>query len=166
MYRTDIQARQTPDQVSPALASMIGVASAPSWKGPYRLASPYGGAISAPDYPYEENEDPFVYKNRHGWHALFHANTWGDSHGKVFPVPEHAGRHAFSLDGQNWTYSPAPPYTGTIPFGNGTTTKLARMERPWLVFKDDGSMTPEHLFTGVQTYPWDDYTWTLHLPLA
>ena len=91
--------------------------------------------------------------------------TWGDSHHKIFPVETWAGRHAFSTDGVHWTYSPTPAYNGTIKFGNGTTVKLARMERPWFVF-DEATGRPAHLFLGVQTYQWDDYTFTLRLGLG
>lgn len=65
-------------------------------------------------YPYDENEDPFIWKNARGFHALFHANTWGDSRGAVFPVPAYAGRLAYSVDGVVWTYAEEPPYNGTV----------------------------------------------------
>ena len=56
--------------------------------------------MSAADYPWEENEDPFLWRNARGdWHALFHACTWGDSREQIYPVPQFAGRHAFSVDG-------------------------------------------------------------------
>ena len=37
-------------------ASLIGVATAPSWRGPYSSASEFGGPISNFQYPFDENE--------------------------------------------------------------------------------------------------------------
>jgi hypothetical protein len=80
----------------------------------YTLSGPYGGTLTTQQYPYDENEDPFIWKSKRGFHALFHANTWGDSRGKVFPVPANAGRLAYSVDGFLWTYSDTPPFNGTV----------------------------------------------------
>jgi hypothetical protein len=44
------------------------------------------GPISNEDYPYDENEDPFIWKNKRGYLALFHANTWSDSRGAHISV--------------------------------------------------------------------------------
>jgi hypothetical protein len=35
-------------------ASLIGLATAPSWRGPYSLAGNYGGSITSQDYPWDE----------------------------------------------------------------------------------------------------------------
>ena len=163
MYRTD---SHVTEKGRDDLASLIGLARAPHWSGPYRDGSAFGGPVSAPSYPEEENEDPFLFRNRRGeWHALLHACTWGDSRGAVYPVPQWAGRHAFSADGVVWEFSPTPAYGGAVPFGNGTLVNLARMERPVLLF-DAETQAPTHLFNGVQTYGWDDFSWTLHQRVA
>lgn len=154
MYRTDIRSGNSGHN----LASLIGQAQAPSWKDSYSISSNYGGPISNAQYPYEENEDPFIYRNRHGWHALFHSCTWGDSHSTIWPVKKWAGRHAFSLDGVDWIYSSVPAYNGTIHFLNGSTVEFERVERPFLLI-EDGIL--KYLYNGVQEYPWDDYTFTL-----
>eukprot|EP00039_Didymoeca_costata_P011457 m.160928 g.160928 ORF g.160928 m.160928 type:complete len:120 (+) comp15179_c0_seq4:237-596(+) len=103
------------------MASLIGIANAPSWKGPYTMGGVYGGSISTQNYPYDENEDPFLWSNSRGWHALFHANTWSDSRNVHHPVAEYAGRHAYSVDGVVWTYTETPCYTGAIKYNNGST---------------------------------------------
>lgn len=141
------------------VASLIGQATAPNWKGPYEILSAFEGPISSPQYPFEENEDPFLWKSSRGWHALFHSNTWTDSRSQHFPAEKWAGRHAFSTDGLSWTYSPEPAYNASIRFTNGTVSIFSRMERPFLIFDEDGK--PTHLFNGVQQYDWDDYTFTL-----
>lgn len=68
------------------VASLIGIATAPSWRGPYSAAGAFGGSISTNAYPFDENEDPFLWKSARGWHGIFHANTWVDSRGATFPV--------------------------------------------------------------------------------
>lgn len=158
LYRTDSTGGEAASQ-GYDVASMIGAASAPHWKGPYTSHSAFDGPISSPQYPYEENEDPFIWKNSRGFHGLFHACTWTDSHGKTYPAAEWAGRYAHSLDGLTWTFSPVPAYNSTIVWANGTTSVFSRMERPFLVF--DANNVPTHLFNGVQEYEWDQYTFNL-----
>lgn len=164
MYRQDTKSAawsQGSNKPQATLASMIGVYSAPDWRGPYQSVSDYGGPISKADYPFEENEDPFIWQDANSnWHALFHANTWGDSRGAVFPVPVYAGRHAFSLDGHNWTFGRQPVYNGKIAFTNGSSVPLARRERPFLLLDED-TRVPTHLYTGVQVYENDDKSFNL-----
>jgi hypothetical protein len=137
--------------------------TAPSWRGPYTDATVHGGSITGQDYPYDENEDPFLWQDRRGhYHALLHANTWVDSRGVVHSVALHAGRHAYSVNGVEWTYSRTPPYTGTIQWNNGSSCSLSRMERPYLLF-DAKTGAPTHLINGVQRYSADEYTFTLVL---
>ena len=90
-----------------------GIARAPSWRGPYSMASAFGGPISNAEYPYEENEDPFLFKTKRGFHALFHANTWGDSRGSKVSVGSGAGRLAYSADGVTFEFARTPSYNGT-----------------------------------------------------
>ena len=139
------------------------MATAPSWRGPYSAETPFGGSITTEDYPYDENEDPFLWKSSRGFHALFHANTWLDSRGATFPVPMYAGRYAFSIDGRNWTYAREPPFNGTVVWSNGTVSPFARIERPYLIFDSDG--TPAALVNGAQRYAWNAQTFTLVRPV-
>ena len=82
-------------------ASLIGMATAPSWRGPYTMvAGPDDGPVSVHSYPLEENEDPFLWRTARGWHALAHSNTWFNSHSEHFTTAEWAGRYAFSKDGE------------------------------------------------------------------
>jgi len=158
LYRTD----STGGEAASAgydVASMIGQAHAPHWSGPYSSLSAFGGPISAPMDPYEENEDPFIWKNSRGYHGLFHACTWTNSRGTVYPAAKWAGRYAHSVDGLEWTFSPIPAYNSTIQWANGTTAVFSRMERPFLIFDNTGN--PTHLFNGVQEYEWDQYTFNL-----
>jgi len=158
LYRTDSTGGESAS-AGYDVASMIGQAQASSWKGPYSPMTAFDGPVSSPQYPYEENEDPFIWKNHRGYHGLFHACTWTDSRGVNWPVSEWAGRYAHSQDGLTWTFSPVPAYNGTIAWKNGTTSILSRMERPYLIFDQKGN--PINLFNGVQRYDWDQYTFNL-----
>ena len=100
--------------------------------------------------PNKQNEDPFLWKNKRGWHALFHTNTWTDSRCKHISVAGHAGRLAYSVNGIDWTYSHTFPYNGTVRYNNGSALAFARMERPVLLF--DSLENPTHLVNGVQRY--------------
>lgn len=157
LYRSDSKGGD--EKAGYVVTSLIGQAEAPSWQGPYTMLSDFDGPISSPQYPYEENEDPFMWRSSRGWHALFHSCTWTDSRSKHWPAEKWAGRYAFSVDGVSWQYSPEPAYNASIRFVNGTVSVFSRMERPFLLFDSDGS--PTHLFNGVQRYDWDTYTFTL-----
>jgi hypothetical protein len=125
-------------------------------------ACAFGGLISNLQYPFDENEDPFLWKTKRGCHALFHANTWQDSRGRHIPVATGAGRLAYTahLDcAPPWTYVETPPCNGTITMNNGSSLALARMERPVLLFAE-ATGRPTHLVNGVQPFS-HPYTFTL-----
>ena len=92
-----------------------------------------------------------------------HACTWSDSRNVHWPAARWAGRHAFSRDGVTWQYSPIPAYNATLRLTNGSTVVFSRMERPFLLFGDNGA--PTHMYTGVQRYDWDDASFTLVQPI-
>jgi hypothetical protein len=130
------------------LTTLIGVAKANSWKGPY--------VHSHNPIFLDQNEDPYLYRNKRGYHALFHGM-------KPYAQDTYAGRHAFSVDGWNWTFSDLPAYNSTVHFTNGQVITFSRRERPHLLLNDQGE--PTHLFTGVQQYNYNDYTWTHVQPI-
>ena len=74
--------------------------------------------------------DPFVYRDcRGGYHMLAHSIA-----------PRQKGRvgvHSHSRDGVKWTMGkPAVAYTTNVTWTDGSTSTLARRERPVLVFGD------------------------------
>eukprot|EP00756_Hemistasia_phaeocysticola_P009569 Hpha_TRINITY_DN14918_c0_g1::TRINITY_DN14918_c0_g1_i1::g.142967::m.142967 len=143
-------------------ASLIGAAAAPSWRGPYdMIEGPEHGPISTFQYPYEENEDPFLWRTSRGWHALLHSNTWQDSRSKKWEQSVWVGRYAFSKDGRNWTFSPVPPFGSKVQWENGTYGVFERRERPFLLFDHLNPARPIYLYTGAQRYQWDEYTFSL-----
>ncbi len=84
--------------------SVIGIARAPSWKGPYTVDP-------APIVP-QFFEDPFLWyqPETDSYHALFH--TMGGCSG--------VGCHAFSPDGYHWNASSTPAY-GCVGCGSVRT---------------------------------------------
>jgi hypothetical protein len=68
MYRTDVNAGSlwTKDGKPNTYhtASLIGMATAPSWRGPYAMAGVFGGSISNQQYPFDENEVRSVPEHR------------------------------------------------------------------------------------------------------
>jgi hypothetical protein len=134
--------------------SSIGIARAPSWRGPWTL----------PDEPIFRGleEDPFFWLDAAGsYHALFH--DMGGCAG--------VGCHAFSRDGWAWTLSATPAYNYTVDFSDGSRTVFSRRERPQLVFDPDTG-APTHLINGVQLPraqqppgSQGDYTYSIIVPL-
>lgn len=125
--------------------SWIGIATAPSWQGPYNVPS-------APIFEVNQ-EDPFIWRNNNGYfHALYHTQVAGP-----------AGRHAYSADGINWTLSETPAYNTTIQFDDGTSWTFQRRERPQLHF-DPVSGLPTVLYNAVQPYSYDR-TYTMATPI-
>eukprot|EP01120_Amphizonella_sp_Union-15-10_P006288 TRINITY_DN1990_c0_g1_i2.p1 TRINITY_DN1990_c0_g1~~TRINITY_DN1990_c0_g1_i2.p1 ORF type:complete len:283 (+),score=49.98 TRINITY_DN1990_c0_g1_i2:494-1342(+) len=128
--------------------TLIGIASADSWKGPYTLPT-------EPIIP-NNNEDPFFWRSEKGYHALFHG---------MYPYDQskYAGRHAYSPDAVTWYFSPESAYTSVIHYQDGRTITFARRERPHLLFNDLGQ--PQFLLTGVQETWSHDYTYTHIQPI-
>jgi len=129
------------------LNSLIGVAKATSFKGPY--------IHSHNPIFLDQNEDPFVYRNKRGYHALFHGM-------KPYDQSIYAGRHAFSMDGTNWTFTPIPAYNSTVVAVDGSSHTYSRRERPHLLIENG---EPTHLYTGVQVDGRTDYVFTHVQPI-
>ena len=108
-----------------------------SWAGPYQR---WGNGM----YWGCGGEDPFLYIDKRGhWHCLFHSGPYNNL--------SSAGGHSFSLDGLNWHTTPEPTYRGDYIeeiFEHGIQrTKIAKRERPHLVFDEDGNILA--LITGI-----------------
>jgi len=135
--------------------SVIGIARADDWRGPWTLPTePIFAGLE---------EDPFWFYQpaTNSYHALFHS-MGGCSN---------VGCHAFSRDSITWTLSTTPAYNFTISFTDGTKTTFSRRERPQLVF-DPETGAPTHLINGIQLPRADqpansqgDYTYSVIVPL-
>ena len=64
------------------------------------------------------------YKNKRGWHALFHSDCQkGSTAGGA------AGGHGYSADGKTWEFHPMNAYDNVLKLADGTTWTLNRRER-------------------------------------
>jgi arylsulfatase A-like enzyme len=128
----------------------IGIASAPSWRGPYTKL------VDGPIFPIQRvaqdddvtGEDPFVWVTPNGVaHMLWHVCC-----GSTAPYnSSFVGRHAFTPvpgDYKRWSISLEPAYTTAVTWSNGTAGAVLRRERPQLTL-DAASGQPRVLFNGV-----------------
>ena len=124
----------------------LGVAEASHWNASYtRRPSP----IVTPDSGTGNHEDPFVWIDEETgfYHIVSHCQSTDNVCGQPFQDTGHScGAHLFSRDGVQYSVSPEPTYTGSIPLVNGTMGKLLTRQRPQIIFGPDGS--PTHLFNG------------------
>jgi hypothetical protein len=114
----------------------MGVASAPSWKGPYTRLLP------TPILPKVYAEDPSLWQDKRGnFHFLMH----------YIPDNQLVARHAFSRSflGPWALHEKSIPYNSTVQFTDGTVTTYEKRERPHIVW--DAQMNPAWLVTGVVT---------------
>ena len=125
---------------SPNHTELLGVAAAPTWRGPY--AKSVDGPIIA-----QTGEDPFPFVDAAGaYHILFH-----DFDDRV------NGGHAFAEAWNGpWQYTAAPAYNLSVSWAPGSAVELpaslARRERPMMYF-DPASGAPRVLYNGVVPGP-------------
>ena len=98
-------------------------------------------------------EDPAVWRDNRGFHALLHAMDGG---------VKYCGVHAFSEDGVSWT-SGGWAYGATVNFTDGGAFTFSRRERPHPVIDASGALIG--ISNGVQYGgPFGDATFTLFQP--
>ena len=120
----------------------IGVARAPHYTGPYKVVSPQ--PIFGVDHG-GEVEDPFLWKDKQGFHMLAKDQRGGITGEK------HAGFIAHSTDGERWKVDPAPKaYSKRIKWSDGKEQVMGQLERPNMLFQD-GVAT--HLFFATMDGP-------------
>ena len=129
----------------------IGIAQAPSWRGPYTLFSLAPVLFNADGSPHR-CEDPFLYASQRGLHLLVHNQQ--DSG---------VSRYAHSADGgASWVLHGAPgPYDGNVRWADGTADSY-EVERPQFVFDPD-TAAPLFLTNGASS---GDLSFTLFRPLS
>jgi hypothetical protein len=129
----------------------IGIASAPSWRGPYAPLS--AKPLFADSEFNATGEDPFLYVSNGTVHIIFHVCCPGVKVNGTLDTTIVAA-HAFAPmgknlgKGSNWYLSPEQPYSLNVTYANGTLATVARRERPQLYFDPD-SGAPRVLTTGV-----------------
>lgn len=108
-----------------------GVAFAEHWSGPYERRS--GKPVKLPG----NCEDAGIYRS---------AKTG------VYRMVLHCGcnyQAVWSMDGLSWQATAGPQPWCEVSYGDGTTGKMSRRERPKWLLNDEG--LPTHLITGVQS---------------
>lgn len=118
----------------------LGVAKASKIDGEYKVLNNDKPIIG--EEKVSLAEDPFLWKDNKGYHMLFKDQN------AIYTGERGAGVLAHSLDAINWIIDSNPKaYTMEMTFDNGTPASLLRMERPYILFKDN---KPEYLFTAVE----------------
>jgi len=140
-------------------ADGIGLAIADHWKGPYNRVSDFPALIVEDD---KKIEDPYVW-----WNGEHYEMLVKDISAKITGELK-AGAHFVSQDGINWKASENPKaYSRNVLWDDGTTTVQGCMERPQLLFDEQGQAT--HLFVATGDGPGDFRhainTWNMVLPL-
>ena len=132
-----------PDWPGALAPSCIGMATAPSWRGPYRAVGTL--PITSP-----ESEDPSVFRDPRGnFHLLTNVNNCHNH----CAAGVACGGHAHSRDGLAWSVLHVGSFGPVITFENGTVYNAAYVERPQVV-QDPSDGTPLGFFvgTGIGTY--------------
>ena len=102
------------------------------------------GSCGDPDRNWEDGH--LWFDARNNWHLLYH----------VFCLLPYEAKkecftgHAFSADGERWTFSKTEPVGGEVDFSDGSQITFSTRERPKFVYSDANNMTtPVALITGV-----------------
>lgn len=103
--------------------------------------------IPHPSMPYTV-EDPVMWIDPRGnWHIINHAYNTAE---RTNCSSSHVSNHFFSADGKTWGFS-MQPYGHTVTFDDGSTHSFCTLERPNLVFDDNGLITHINLAADLVT---------------
>lgn len=151
--------KSSPENSQPPL--LLGAAEADHPQGEYRRLS------DGPLFRFDTDEmlandveDPFVW-----WAEDHYELIMKDRFGHICGE-DGGGIHAISSDGIHWSLSnPVKAYSRTIQWNDGTVSRQANFERPFILFEDG---EPAYLFAAVGTgpSPWNfERTWNMVIPL-
>ncbi|WP_316813105.1 glycoside hydrolase family protein [Pedobacter heparinus] len=121
----------------------LGMAYAPNINGPYRVLND-----DKPIFNVEEQgeaEDPFLWKNSGGYHAIF------KDHVAKFTGERGGGVMAHSKDGIEWVMDKDPKaYSKTVAYEDGKIELQGQLERPFIFFENG---KPAYLFFATMDGP-------------
>lgn len=137
----------------------LGIAYAPSIEGPYTVLNNDRPIFEVNGQG--EAEDPFLWKDKRGYHAIF------KDHVSKFTGERGGGVMAHSIDGIHWTIDKDPKaYSRTVEWEDGTVEMQGQLERPFLLI-EDGKVT--HAFFATMNGPggFENATksWNMVIPL-
>ncbi len=121
----------------------IGMAYAPQVEGPYKVLNSEQPIFSIEEQG--EAEDPFLWKDSNGYHAIF------KGHVAKFTGERGGGVMAHSKDGVHWVMDKAPKaYSKTIEWENGKVARQGQLERPFILFENGA---PAYIFFATMDGP-------------
>lgn len=137
----------------------LGIAYAPSIEGPYTVLNNKQPIFQVDGQG--EAEDPFLWKDAKGYHAIF------KDHVAKFTGEQGGGVMAHSKDGIQWTVDKSPKaYSRTVEWEDGKVEMQGQLERPFLLF-ENGKAT--HAFFATMDGPggFENATrsWNMVIPL-
>lgn len=137
----------------------LGMAYAPSIEGPYTVLN-NGQPIFQVDGQ-GEAEDPFLWKDSRGYHAIF------KDHVAKFTGEKGGGVMAHSPNGIQWTIDKDPKaYSRTVEWEDGKVEMQGQLERPFLLF-ENGKATHAFFATMDGAGGFDNATqsWNMVIPI-
>lgn len=137
----------------------LGIAYAPTIEGPYRVLNNEQPIFQVDGQG--EAEDPFLWKDDKGYHAIF------KDHVAKFTGEKGGGVMAHSKDGINWTVDKDPKaYSKIVEWEDGTIAKQGQLERPFILFEDG---KPTFIFFATMDGPGEfengTHSWNMVIPL-
>ena len=138
----------------------LGIAYAPSIEGPYKVLN-----NDQPIFQVDgqgEAEDPFLWKDKSGYHAIF------KDHVAKYTGERGGGVMAHSADGIHWQVDKAPKaYSRTVEWEDGKVEMQGQLERPFILFDEHGNMT--HVFfatmNGTGGFEKGTKSWNMVIPV-
>lgn len=107
----------------------MGLAYAPSAEGPYTVLNNDQPIFSVEGQG--EAEDPFLWKDKDGYHVIF------KDHVAKFTGEKGGGVMAHSKDGVKWEMDKDPKaYSRTVEYENGEIVMQGQLERPFIYFEE------------------------------
>ncbi|MCI1646860.1 MAG: glycoside hydrolase family protein [Bacteroides sp.] len=137
----------------------LGIAYAPSATGPYKVLNHEQPIFQVNGQG--EAEDPFLWKDRKGYHVIF------KDHVGKYTGEKGGGVMAHSKDGIHWTLDKDPKaYSKTIEWNNGIIKTQGQLERPFILFEHG---KPAYIFFATMDGPggFENATrsWNMVIPL-
>ena len=107
----------------------LGIAYSPNIEGPYTVLNNEQPIFQVDGQG--EAEDPFLWKDSKGYHAIF------KDHVDKYTGERDGGVMAHSTDGVHWTVDIDPKaYSRTVEWEDGKVEMQGQLERPFLLFEN------------------------------
>lgn len=137
----------------------MGIAYAPSIEGPYTVINNEQPIFHVDGQG--EAEDPFLWKDKEGYHIIF------KDHVAKFSGERGGGVMAHSENGINWTIDKDPKaYSKTVEWEDGKVEMQGQLERPFTLFEND---RPSYLFFATMDGPGGfenaTHSWNVVIPI-